>query len=107
MKFTDENVRSGFIGLLKKIGNMVELKAKELCPADTGNLRSKIGNRVIPEDLAVKIGTNVPYAPYVEYMYPLESPGPGRETGQMPFLRPAIFQSMENIKKLIKDKFKA
>ena len=107
MKFTDENVRSGFIGLLEKIGLLVEGKAKELCPVDTGKLRSSIGNRVVPEELAVKIGTNVPYAPYVEYMYPLESPGPGRETGQMPFLRPAIFQSMENIKKLIKDKFKA
>ena len=34
---------------------------------DTGRLRNSITNKVVENELAVYIGTNVEYAPYVEY----------------------------------------
>jgi len=39
----------------------------------------------------------------VEYGFgTLEKPKPGRECGQMPFLRPALFLSKEKIRELIR-----
>lgn len=107
MKFNDKNVRAKMVRALEKAGLIIEAKAKELCPVDTGNLRASISSQVNSEVMSAVVGTNVPYAPYVEYMHPLEEPKPGRETGQMPFLRPAIFQSMEKVKEMIKDEFQA
>lgn len=92
--------------LLTKIGFLVEGRAKQLCPVDTGKLRASIQSKVVPEEKAVYIGTFVDYAKYVEYRYPMENPHPGRETGQMPFLRPSIFQSKRKIKELIRLFFK-
>lgn len=106
MKFTEEDIGKSLIPLLDKIGFTIEGKAKELCPVDTGRLRSSIQHKVLEDELAVVIGTNVPYAKHVEFMYPLEAPHPGRETGQMPFLRPAIFHSQREIRRLTKQFFK-
>lgn len=107
MKLEDfeKSLISGKPSLLDKIGAEVQKKAKHLCPVDTGHLRSKIEFKVIPSELSVVIGTNVEYAKYVEFMAPLEAPRPGRECGQMPFLRPAIFQSKRRIRELIKKHF--
>jgi len=105
MKFDEEHFKASLIPLLDKIGFAIEGKAKELCPADTGRLRSSIQHKPIPEELSVVIGTNVEYAKYVEFMAPLEHPRPGRECGQMPFLRPSLFLSKNTIRKLIKEHF--
>jgi phage gpG-like protein len=106
-EFNDENIRNFIIfKLLNNIGFTVEDKAKQLCPVDTGRLRASIQHRILPEELAVVIGTNVPYAKYVEFMYPVSAPHPGRETGQMPFLRPALFQSRDQINKMIREALK-
>lgn len=53
---------------LQSIGQEAEGFAKADCPVDTGNLRNSISNEVIDSnsELAVYIGTNVEYAPYVE-----------------------------------------
>lgn len=63
----------------------VERAAKRMCPVDTGRLRASI-TRSEPERrgdvVAVKIGTNVEYAPHVEL-------GTSRARAQ-PFLRPAL-----------------
>lgn len=101
-----EDFEKDLIPLLDKIGFTIEHKAKELCPVDTGHLRSMIQHKTIPSELSVVIGTNVSYAKYVEFMASLESPKKGRETGQMPFLRPAIFLSKNKIRELIKNHFK-
>lgn len=62
----------------------VERAAKQLCPVDTGRLRSSI-TWEIAEDargLHAVIGTNVTYAPYVEL---------GTSTTRaQPYLRPAL-----------------
>jgi phage gpG-like protein len=106
VEFTEENFIQSLIPLLDKIGFTVEGKAKELCPVDTGRLRASIQHKNIPLELSVIIGTNVEYAKYVEFMHPLDSPKPGRECGQMPFLRPSLFLSKNKIKQLIREHFK-
>lgn len=70
--------------VLIRVGHRVTNKAKRLCPVDTGNLRSSINNELRSENghLVVRVGTNVAYAPYVEF-------GTRRMRAQ-PFLRPAL-----------------
>jgi HK97 gp10 family phage protein len=62
----------------------VETSAKRLCPVDTGRLRSSITWELGHDDIGLLaiIGTNVEYAPYVEF-------GTSRMRAQ-PFLRPAL-----------------
>lgn len=64
---------------LEAVGLQAEGYAKRLCPVDTGNLRNSITHT--SDDDTAYIGTNVEYAPYVEY-------GTSRTKAQ-PFLKPA------------------
>lgn len=52
---------------LAAVGQEAEGYAKEGCPVDTGRLRNSINNAVDEEALEVYVGTNVEYAPDVEY----------------------------------------
>ena len=54
----------------KEIGRAAETHAKRECPVDTGRLRGSISNTVSSGsvDLSIYIGTNVEYAPYVEFI---------------------------------------
>ena len=64
---------------LEVVGMQAEGYSKRLCPVDTGNLRNSITHT--SDDDTAYIGTNVEYAPYVEY-------GTSRTKAQ-PFLKPA------------------
>lgn len=66
---------------LEEVGLVAEGYAKRACPVDTGRLRNSITHIVRPEEDSVYIGTNVEYAPCVEY-------GTVHQEEQ-PFLRPA------------------
>jgi HK97 gp10 family phage protein len=70
---------------LLSLAIQVETAAKRRCPVDTGRLRSSISHelRVDSTGLHAVIGTNVIYAPYVEY-------GTWRSPAQ-PYLRPALY----------------
>lgn len=52
---------------LESIGQEAEGYAKDDAPVDTGRLRNSIAHSVDEAGQAVYIGTNVEYAPYVEY----------------------------------------
>lgn len=52
---------------LEAIGKEAVTYAQKDCPVDTGRLRASIAEQVVPDEKAVYIGTNVEYAPYVEY----------------------------------------
>jgi HK97 gp10 family phage protein len=58
----------------------IEATAKQMAPVDTGNLRNSIQTTVVSA-LRATVGTNVEYAPYIEY-------GTSRMAAQ-PFLTPA------------------
>lgn len=66
---------------LSVIGNTAEGYAKRDCPVDTGRLRNSISNKVVDKD--VYIGTNVEYAPAVEYR------NVAHKTGKAHFLKNA------------------
>lgn len=69
---------------LKRTVIKVDRGAKRRCPVDTGRLRASIANEIGQDDrgLVGRVGTNVEYAPHVEY-------GTSRMNAQ-PFLRPAL-----------------
>lgn len=52
---------------LASVGQEAEGYAKSNCPVDTGRLRNSITNQVVESEMATYIGTNVEYAPYVEF----------------------------------------
>ena len=101
---------------MEACGLLAEGHAKMECPVDTGNLRNSISHDS-DEDTAI-VGTNVEYAPYVEYGTGRFAEGGGRSTpwtyqddegnwhttsGQkpQPFLRPAIADHTDEYKSLI------
>ena len=70
---------------------IVEAKAKELCPVDTGLLRASI-TPVIASWAEAYVGTNTHYAPYVEF-------GTKRTQAQ-PFLEPAFLEGQKQASKV-------
>ena len=78
---------------LDLIGQTAEGYAKDNCPVDTGRLRNSISNKTVGD--TVYIGTNVEYAPYVEYGDHMH-----HNTGQAHFLRDAATTHGNEYKKI-------
>lgn len=77
----ESNLKKQLKMALEDIGLTAENYAMRDCPVDTGRLRASITHKVMDDEKAVYIGTNVEYAPYVEL---------GTSTqGAQPFLVPA------------------
>lgn len=75
-------------GDLDRFATRVQNEARRLAPVDTGRLRSSIQRGPLQRDRLgafVEVGTNVAYAPFVEF-------GTFRSPGQ-PYLRPALLQA--------------
>lgn len=110
---------------LETIGRVAERYAKELCPVDTGNLRNSITHEVDMSDNSVAIGTNVEYAPYLEFGTGIYAEGGGRptpwwyqdpKTGEwifthgnkpQPYIRPAIDNHLQEYKDFIKQELQS
>lgn len=78
---------------LELIGQKAEGYAKDDTPVDTGRLRNSISNKVDGND--VYIGTNVEYAPYVEFNDDMR-----HETGKAHFLRDAATTHGDEYKRI-------
>ena len=52
---------------LERCGQQAVGYAKDLCPVDTSALRNSITHKVINSEPSAYIGTNMDYAPYVEF----------------------------------------
>ena len=87
---------------LEAIGQEAEGYAKEECPVDTGNLRNSIAHEVIDQEPAVYIGTNVEYAPYVEYRDKAS-----HTTGNAHFLRNSVTNHVDHYKQILEAALKA
>lgn len=101
---------------LQRASIRVETEAKENAPVDDGTLRASITHEIDPAALVAEVGTNVEYAPYVEFGTGIfAANGDGRKTpwtyqdaegkwittaGQhpQPFLVPALERNIEKIK---------
>lgn len=112
-------IRQRVIDKLEVVGKFVEDSAKLLVPVDTGNLRGSIHHIVDEQELSVKIGTPVEYSGYIEFgTGEFAENGQGRKGGwfyidekgnghftlgnkPQPFLRPALLENKETIKKML------
>ena len=81
---------------LTMIGEEAEGYAKDECPVDTGRLRNSIANKVIKEEQAVYVGTNVEYGVYVEYG------DYNHKTGNKHFLKNAVCNHTDRYESLMK-----
>lgn len=70
---------------LTEVGQVVEQEAKRIVPVRTGRLRDNI-KALPPAKGVVVIGSDVPYAPFVEV--------------RKPYLRPALHGSMNRIRRI-------
>ncbi len=80
---------------IEMIGLTAEGYAKKACPVDTGRLRNSITHET--DDNAAYIGTNVEYAPHVEF-------GTLHQQAQ-PYLRPAATEHASTYKSIINAEF--
>lgn len=105
---------------------LVERKAKEKAPKDTGALRRSITSEVenVDGELVGSVFTPLEYAPYVEFGTGLFAEEGGRKdvpwhyqddqgnwhstSGQhpQPFMRPALNESREEILRILKEAFR-
>ena len=72
-----------------RLGLDVQNRARQLCPVDTGRLRSSVNSSGLQRDargVFVEVGTNVAYATHVEF-------GTSTQRAQ-PYLRPAIAEAV-------------
>lgn len=116
------------IKALEEIGLLAEGYAKvnitEQKAVDTGNLRNSISHKVVADDRSVYIGTNVEYAPYIEFGTGIYAEQGGRQTpwayqdtegnwhktkGQKarPYLRPAASDHSEEYMQVLEDNLKS
>ena len=84
-----ENVLERLQKDIEKAALTLERNAKQKCPVDTGKLRASITTEV--GNLEAEVGTNVEYAPYVEF-------GTSEQSAQ-PFMRPALDKAITQLNK--------
>lgn len=87
---------------LEAVGQEAEGYAKDDVPVDTGRLRNSIAHKVDSSEQAVYIGTNVEYAPYVEFNDKAQHP-----SGKAHFLRDAATTHGDRYKSIIEAALKA
>lgn len=94
---------------LTMIGQQVINYTTMKCPVKTGNLRRSYTKDVNPKEETVTVGTNVEYAPYVEYGHMQEVgryvPALGKrlvapKVDARPHLRPAVNDHKDEYKKI-------
>lgn len=79
---------------LKEAGMKIQADAKRNVLVDTGRLKNSITTEIWNSGYTVTVGTNVKYAPFVEY-------GTRNWSGK-PFLRPAYKDNADNIQRELK-----
>ena len=90
---------------LEAIGQEAEGYAKDDCPVDTGRLRNSITHEVV--DMDVYIGTNVEYAPYVEFNEKARHDPPDFGGGKAHFLRDAATTHGDHYKAIMEAALKS
>jgi HK97 gp10 family phage protein len=83
---------------LEIIGAKAADYAAGKAPVDTGRLKNSLTHEVAMDEKAVYVGTNVEYAPYVEF-------GTYKQRPQ-PYLKPAIQNHMDEYKNILETELK-
>lgn len=90
-----KNIKVALSDGLVDATDILEKKAKSNAPKDTGELANSIDSAPIG-DLKRRVGTDVEYAPHVEF-------GTFKQAAR-PFLRPAVKQSRDKMLRQFKNK---
>lgn len=88
MKWTDSIVsqlESQVKASINQNAHEMEGQAKMLAPVDTGNLRRSIHTELKDGGMIAEVGTNISYAPFVEF-------GTSRQSAQ-PYMNPAFVRT--------------
>lgn len=99
LKATDEAIYNA----LYIIGAKAADYAAGLAPVDTGRLKNSLTHEVSMNEKAVYVGTNVEYAPHVEYGHRTVA---GNTVDPKPFLKPAIERHMDEYKHILEEELK-
>ena len=122
VKITEDNTAAilaatneAIYNALEMIGNVAADYAAGLAPVDTGNLRNSITSEVDMNEKAVYVGTNVEYAPSVEFGHHQQVgrfvPAIGAKLVReyvpaKPFLAPAIENHLDEYKGILESELK-
>lgn len=97
-KFENASKNAGNIAedAVKELGTIAFKSARQIVPVDTGRLKTSIEVEFERQNLISKaeIGTDVPYAGYVEY-------GTSRQRAQ-PYMRPSLTQARRQAGPVVK-----
>jgi hypothetical protein len=95
-----ETVEKAISDGINMAAGVVEGSAKRLCPVDTGHLRGSIHvmKEATPNNMKAIVGTNVEYAPYIEFGHRTPS---GGHTAGIHYLERAIMNHMGQYKSII------
>ena len=99
LKATNE----GLYNALYIIGAKAADYAAGLAPKDTGRLQNSLTHEVAMNEKAVYVGTNVEYAPFVEYGHRTPS---GKTVEAKPYLKPAIESHLDEYKHILESELK-
>lgn len=77
---------------LEESSEVINLNSQNICPVDTGTLQESIDHRTDMIELTTTIGTDVKYAPFVEFGT--------RKMASQSFLRKAIIISTQLIRNI-------
>ena len=100
---------------LEIIGNKAADYAAGLAPVQTGNLKNSMTSEVNQEEKAVYVGTDVEYAPFIEFGHHQEVgryvPAIGARLVRefvpgTPFLKPAIMNHLDEYKNILETELK-
>ena len=117
-----EAFEEGCLRALERCGLQAEGYAKDLCPVDTGNLRTSITHRVVESEPAACVGTNAEHGGYVELgtgRYAVTGGGTpkdhwaymgddgkihiGKPMKARPYLKPAVANHIGTYRNIFKD----
>lgn len=84
LNITKESIMKAINPSLMKVAHLIERKTKQKCPVKTNRLRASYKVKVLNLN-EVEVGTNVEYAPFVEF-------GTRKWKGK-PHLRPAVIEA--------------
>ena len=114
-RYIDVHITPGVRASVEASVKLIEARAKELCPVDTGALRESITSEVVETSKTVVgfVGTHTDYAAYVEFgtgVAGASSAGAGEGPYAMtwpgmpaqPYMRPAIDESRGPVMELFR-----
>lgn len=101
-KAVEEAIDQALVRGLEGVGIAAESLAKAQTPVDTGRLRNSITYEISEGEEAVYVGTNVEYAPYVEFREDVS-----HKTGKAHFLRDSATDNADKFRKILENALRA